>query len=78
MGRVSVPWVYVVHDPKPHPGLAGRLWHTIDRRIAKHAKHVIVHTESFIATLTDKFGIHSSGIYYVPLGPLTDFLGKRG
>jgi glycosyltransferase involved in cell wall biosynthesis len=76
MARVRAPWVYVVHDPKPHPGLAGRIWHMIDRRIARRAGHVIVHSESFIRILNDEFGIDPAGISFVPLGPLTDFLGK--
>jgi glycosyltransferase involved in cell wall biosynthesis len=67
------PLVLFVHDPNPHPGIVGALWHGLDRRLARRASHVIVHSSIFVATVVDRYGVNPARVSVAPIGPLTDY-----
>jgi glycosyltransferase involved in cell wall biosynthesis len=73
MSLLRVPVVVVLHDPEPHPGLTGVFWHAIDRRIARAAQHVILHSTSFVPVVQERYGVDASRITVVPIGPLGDY-----
>ena len=73
-----IPRVVVIHDPKPHPGLAPRLHHHFDRRLAGSADQIVVHSAAFVAHVVESWHIDRSHISVIPLGPLTDYERDSG
>lgn len=70
----GVPMVLCVHDPKPHPGLTGRIWHAVERRAVQASAHVILHTEAFVKDLVERYGVPPESITVAPLGPMSDYV----
>lgn len=69
-----VPMVLCVHDPAPHPGLAGRVWHVIERRAVRSSAHLVLHSEAFVGELVRRYGVPRESITVAPLGPMSNYL----
>ena len=70
---LRLPFVTFVHDPEPHPGLVGRLWHFIERRVVRASRHVLIHSSHFRPLLLTRYGVEPPRVSVVPIGPLTDY-----
>lgn len=74
MWRIPAPFVVFVHDPEPHPGLVGRVWHAIERRVVGGSRQVVIHTERFRRLLAERYGAADDRVTVVPIGPLVDYV----
>lgn len=71
---VGVPMVLCVHDPTPHPGLAGALWHVVERMTVRRSAHIVLHSDAFVPDLMRRYGVRREAITVAPLGPMTDYV----
>lgn len=69
-----VPMVLCVHDPSPHPGLTGRVWHVVERRAVRSSAHLVLHSEAFVGELVRRYGVPRESITVAPLGPMSNYL----
>lgn len=76
LGAVRRPAVVFVHDPEPHPGVAGAIAQVLERRLLQRATHVIVHSSTFLPTMTTVYGLDPARVSVVPIGPLTGYVGQ--
>lgn len=73
--EARVPMVLCVHDPTPHPGVAGQIWHAVERRAVRASAHVVLHTEAFVPDVIARYGVARDSITVAPLGPMSDYAG---
>lgn len=75
---VRRPFVMVVHDPEPHPGAVGRLFHLMERRLIRRASHVIIHSSAFLPVIQSVYGVQPDDVSVVPIGSLSRYVTDTG
>lgn len=73
IGMIGSPFVVFVHDPEPHPGIVGHVFHALERRLIRKASHVVIHSSTFLPVMRSVYGVEPDDISVVPIGPLSNY-----
>lgn len=67
----DIPSVVYVHDPRPHPDIAGWFYEKLENRSIQSATRCVIMSEALKPALVQR-GVSSKVIDVAPLGPLSD------
>lgn len=66
----EIPSVIIVHDPRPHPDLAGRFYEKLENLSIRRASRCVILSETLKSHLVAR-GMDAARIDVIPLGPLS-------